>query len=548
MIDTSPEMQRVVGWSADHLTNGSVVTHVNELIHPDDQMIALEMLRRAREHGHSEALSYEMRVRRPDDSFEWVETTVANLLDNPDVGGVVLNIHNIDARKRLEHDLKYQAFHDNLTGLANRALLHDRIQQALARMRRGGGGVAVLFCDLDSFKTVNDSLGHAAGDELLQVAAQRISMVTRESETVARLGGDEFALVLEGAGELSGTADSLADRILKVLSDPVNIAGTSMKMTASIGVAATQFDGEVVETDDLLRQADIAMYEAKMTGRNRVCRYASTMSSGAVNQLSLTQELSDALIRKEFVLYYQPILDLESHSLRGFEALIRWQHPIRGLIGPVEFIPVAEHSDVIIDIGRWVVHQACAAAVEWPSVGALAPLSVSVNVAARHLDSGSLAADVESALAISGLDPARLVVELTESALIHNPDGVARHLELVKNLGVRIAIDDFGTGYSSLSYLRRFPIDILKIDKSFVDTIENDSDLPAMVRGLVDLSHHLKMVTVAEGIERPVQFASLLREGCDFGQGFLFSRPVPGAEALAMAATRIVDAVPAIPA
>jgi diguanylate cyclase (GGDEF)-like protein/PAS domain S-box-containing protein len=538
VTDTSLEIEKVIGWTRDDTVGKSAATHVDELVHPDDASLASAFLERARGHAQRDPVSVELRVRRPEGTFGWIEAHATNLLDDPAVRGIVLNIHDVDQRKRAEEDLRHQAFHDPLTGLANRALLRDRIEQALARSSRGAGGVAVLFCDLDGFKTVNDTLGHDAGDELLQVAAARLLSLARGGDTVARLGGDEFAVVVEGGAELLDGAVTLASRMLQSLSDPVEIADTPMVMTASIGIALTADadpDERASTPDELLRRADIAMYDAKAAGRNRSSIYDSATSSATINQLSMTRELLDALERDEFIVHYQPVVELSTQRLTGFEALIRWQHPTRGMVPPLDFIPVAEESGAIIEIGRWVLRQACAAAVQWPSEDEAEPLTVAVNVAARQLDTDALITDVAAALEASGLQPQRLVLELTESTLVTRPDAVAKRLIQLRQLGVRIAIDDFGTGYSSLSYLQRFPIDILKIDRSFTETIDDANRLPAILQGLVELGRTLELEVIAEGIERPEQQTALAREGCQLGQGFLFSRPISQEEAITLA-------------
>jgi diguanylate cyclase (GGDEF)-like protein/PAS domain S-box-containing protein len=542
VIDTSPELDNVIGWSRDTTIGKPIALHVDALVHPEDAGLATSFLERAGGHAKRDPVTAEVRLRRPDGSFGWIEVHATNLLNDPAVQGVVLNIHDVDQRRRAEEDLRHQAFHDPLTGLANRALLRDRIEQALARSSRDAGGVAVLFCDLDGFKTVNDTLGHNAGDELLQVAADRLQSLARGGDTVARLGGDEFAVVVEGGAELLDGAATLADRMLQSLSDPVEIANTPMVMTASIGIALsadTNPKERVSTPDELLRRADIAMYDAKAAGRNRYSVYDVATSSATINQLSMTRELLEALERDEFVIHYQPVVDLSTRRLTGFEALIRWQHPTRGTVPPLEFIPAAEESGAIVAIGRWVLKQACAAAMQWPARDEDPPLTVAVNIAARQLDTDALITDVARALTTSGLEPQRLILELTESTLVTSPDAVAKRLTQLRQLGVRIAIDDFGTGYSSLSYLQRFPIDILKIDQSFTKTIDDPNRLPAIVQGLLELGRTLKLEVIAEGIERPEQQAALAREGCQLGQGFLFSRPISQDDAVALADTML---------
>jgi len=420
-------------------------------------------------------------------------------------------------------ELRHQALHDALTGLPNRVLALDRAEHMLARARREQTPVAALYVDLDGFKQVNDTFGHAAGDELLQVVAQRLRSVVRAGDTAARLGGDEFVVLVEGANLAAGP-ELVAERVLEVLRQPYDLGervGRELALTASVGVAW----GLRESADELLRDADLALYEAKADGRNRYVAFKSAMQTAARDRVELEMDLAGALERDELFLLYQPTFELSSESITGVEALVRWQHPQRGLIGPDRFIPLAEESDLIVSIGAWVLRESCRQAARWHAQGR--PLRMSVNVSARQLDAGGLIDDVRAALRDSGLPAAYLTLEVTETALMRDPDATATRLRQLKRLGVRIAIDDFGTGYSSLAYLRQFPADALKIDRSFVAGIADSKHASAIVHTLVRLGKTLNIETLAEGIEERYQLETLQREHCDLGQGFLFSRPVP---------------------
>jgi diguanylate cyclase (GGDEF)-like protein/PAS domain S-box-containing protein len=474
----------------------------------------------------------ELRVDHLRDGERWLSVRFVNLLDDPDVGGVVVNLHDITDRKEAEANLTHEAFHDRLTGLANRALFTDRVQQALARGRRSREETAVIFLDLDSFKTVNDSLGHAAGDELLQEVGRRLLGAVRAGDTVARLGGDEFAILIEQSRRAVDEAEGIADRILSSLTMPVTAGGVLVAVSASLGIAVAE---DQADASSLLRDADVAMYRAKSTGKGRWVVYDTGMRRAAVERLQLESELSLALRDEQLRILYQPVVDLATSQVMGFEALLRWNHPELGTLAPDRFIPVAEDNGLIIPIGRWVLREACQTAVRWNrDLRGGEPLTMAVNVSARQLAYGDLAGDVKAALTASGLDPRLLVLELTESSLVQDVDLAAKRLRELRELGVRVAVDDFGTGYSSLSYLRQFPVDVLKIDRSFVKTITDGAEVPAIVRGLLDLGRTLGLELVAEGVEERVQRDSLRDAHCDLAQGFLFARPLEPADAEAL--------------
>jgi diguanylate cyclase (GGDEF)-like protein/PAS domain S-box-containing protein len=466
--------------------------------------------------------SAELRLRHRDGNQRTCEVHATNLRQDPAWEGIVLNIWDVSERKELEERLRHQAFHDTLTGLPNRALVLDRAEQMLARARRQQIPVAALYVDVDGFKHVNDTFGHAAGDELLQTVAARLMTVVREGDTAARLGGDEFIVLLEGS-TLDAGPELVAERLLEVLREPYEMSGKlgrQLTITASIGIAV----GAHTDADELLRDADLAMYDAKVSGRNRYKLFASSMQSSSQDRLTLEMDLGEALERQQFFLLYQPTFDLRSESVTGVEALIRWRHPTRGIISPREFIPIAEDSGLIVPIGRWVLAQACRQASIWHDRGHR--IGMSVNVSGRQLDEDDLIEDVRQALQDSGLDPAVLTLEVTETTLMRDPVAAADRLHQLKQLGVRIAIDDFGTGYSSLAYLRQFPADALKIDRSFIGGIATSKASAALIHTLVQLGKTLDIETLAEGIEDQAQLQTLQRESCDQGQGFLFSRPI----------------------
>jgi diguanylate cyclase (GGDEF)-like protein/PAS domain S-box-containing protein len=450
-----------------------------------------------------------------------IEGVGSNLTEDPAVQGLALNFRDISERKALEEQLRQLAFHDPLTLLANRNLFRDRVQHALTLAQSGQSSVAVMFLDLDNFKNINDSLGHDAGDCLLQAVAQRIVKTTRSSDTVARLGGDEFAVLLEGI-TANTDVERLADALIETLDLPFALDGIEVRVAASIGVAFSAPEGS---TEALLSNADIAMYHAKAAGKNRHVTFKPQMQDMLHERLRLEADIGRALAQHEFFLEYQPIVDLGTKSLLGVEALVRWRHPEAGILMPGRFIQVAEECGQIVKLGRWVLKQACLDLCSWrSSIAGGAELRLAVNISGRHLQHGDLVEDVAQALHESGLEPGNLVIELTESTTMYNTDANLERFQRLKALGVKLAIDDFGTGYSSLSYLHRFPIDILKIDRSFVSRLTNSDNGPELARAVITLGETLGLDTVAEGIEFEPQVAALLALGCVAGQGFLFAK------------------------
>ena len=423
---------------------------------------------------------------------------------------------------RLVDQIRFQALHDPLTGLPNRGLILDRTEQMLARARRTNVASAALFIDLDGFKGVNDTLGHAAGDQLLCAVTDRLALTMRESDSVGRLGGDEFIVLVDGATMDAGP-ELVAERLLEVLRAPFDLEGLPngpLTLTASIGIAA----GVRASATELLRDADIALYEAKTAGKDRFVVFQPEMHTVVHDRLLLEMDLRDALTSGQYFLVYQPIFNLASGETTGVEALLRWRHPDRGVVQPDDFIPVLEESGMIVGVGRWVLQEACCQGARWHALGLR--LDVSVNVSARQLETDQLIEDISWALETSGFDARSLIVEITETAIMRNVSTVVPRLAALKATGVRIAIDDFGTGYSSLAYLQRFPVDTLKIDRSFISAMADSPESGALIRTLVQLGKTLGLETLAEGIEESAQYSQLEREQCDSGQGYLYARPL----------------------
>ena len=515
VIYQSESAERVFGYSPAAILGQPVVSILGESSR-DHFAHEVETLR-SEPYGIS---VLELEVRHQNGNARQAEVTITNLLDNPDVRGIVLNTRDVSERKELEEQLVHSAFHDSLTTLANRALFRDRVDETI-QSSEGGLGVAVLFLDLDGFKQVNDLLGHASGDLLLVMVAERLRASVRPTDMVARLGGDEFAVLLENADD--ATAVEIARRITAALREPFEVDGHEILVRGSLGLAIASMD--VRDADRLLRNADLAMYRSKSAGKGEFERYDPDMHVVLVERLQLEADLRRALDAEELVLHYQPIVTLATGEIVGVEALVRWRHPTRGLIAPTAFIPLAEESGLISILGRWVLMEACRQAAEWESPEGVDPLTMSVNISAWQLRDGFVK-DVADALERSGLPGKRLVLEMTESVLMEHTEENLERFTKLRTLGVRFAIDDFGTGYSSLSYLHRFPIDILKIDRSFIELLGKDNPDPALVRTIVRLGQSLRMRTIAEGIETASQLAALQELECELGQGYHFGRPV----------------------
>jgi diguanylate cyclase (GGDEF)-like protein/PAS domain S-box-containing protein len=482
-------------------------------------LLATEGLPRALLHG---TWTGETALLSPDGSE--IPTSHALIVHrNPDgtVQFVSSIARDISLQKQLEADLRHQAFHDPLTGLANRTRFIDRLDHALVRARRTGDGVALLFVDLDHFKSMNDSHGHALGDQLLIKVAEQLASLIREGDTVARLGGDEFAILLDGGADASN-ASAAAQRLIESLWIPFSVDGRDVFAYASVGVALAS-GGE--DGAELLRRADLAMYTAKANGKNRFEVFDEGVQSAMGERLKLFDDLQGAVERREFVLHYQPTISIATGEVLGVEALVRWQHPERGLIPPLSFIPIAEESGVIVPLGRWILSEACRQLKAWQQSRPDSSMqSVAVNVSARQIHDPGFVQDVATVLEQSGIDPQCLTLEITESATMRDANTTIAVLGELKKLGVRLAIDDFGTGYSSLSYLRQFPFDVLKIDKSFVDAVgAGDAKLTSAI---VNIAKSLDLEIVAEGVERRGQLDSLRDLDCDIAQGYYFSEPI----------------------
>ena len=445
--------------------------------------------------------------------------------------GRVWSFSDITEQKRLENDLAHLAFHDALTGLANRALFQDRVNQAIARAERSNRLVAVMFLDLDNFKTINDSLGHAAGDELLKAVGANLITILRRADTAARLGGDEFAILVEDISS-RGEVIGLAERIMRALREPVTIGTQELRTTVSIGIT---FGIRDYTSDQLLRNADLAMYLAKGKGKDRYEEFQDQMHVAVVERLELEADLRRAVLEDEMQLHYQPIFDLQSGDIVGFEALVRWLHPTQGLLPPIAFVPFAEEIGLIHLIDRFVLTKACAQARLWQSQGiAPAGLLMSVNLSARELADSAIRDSVSLSLLETGFDPANLIIEITESALMRDLDSTVRNLNSLKSLGLRIAVDDFGTGYSSFSHLEQLPIDILKVDRSFVANVAIGSGRASLTPAIVQLAHTLGLLPIAEGVEEAAQVPSLRDLDCNLAQGYHLGMPLSATETEAL--------------
>jgi diguanylate cyclase (GGDEF)-like protein/PAS domain S-box-containing protein len=519
----TPSTLRILGYASGSLEGKRLTT----LLHPDDVEQALAGCTAvAVKAGSSVAALW--RIKHFDGSWRRIEVMTTNLLADPTVEGMVLTMRDVTERMSLEEELKHQAFHDALSGLANRALFRDRLEHALLRAARSHTALAVLFIDLDDFKMVNDSLGHAAGDELLVAVAGKISSSLRVGDTAARFGGDEFAVLLEQISS-PDEAFEVDRRIILELSTAVVIEEHELMPGASIGIVFSQTGVE--DPADLMQAADVAMYAAKAGGKGRYELYRPALKSAILDRLEQTADLQRALDGREFELYYQPIVGLEAGDLAGHEALIRWNHPERGLLLPGQFVPLAEETGLIVPLGRWALREACQQARLWQLEHAGAPeIRINVNVSAMQFQHVDLVRDVEMALKETGLDAHCLVLEITESMLVEDVEVIVKRLGELKGLGVQLAIDDFGTGYSSLSYLKNFPIDILKLDKSFVDDIGGASATGALAESIVMLARKLNLQTIAEGIEHKGQLDALRSFGCQFGQGFYLAKPLTSRE------------------
>jgi diguanylate cyclase (GGDEF)-like protein/PAS domain S-box-containing protein len=529
MMYVSPSATSTLGYNTSQLLGRPFV----ELVHPDDLPDATGRLREILVDPRR-VMTARWRIRHCDETWIQTENICTNLLSEANIRGLVVNTRDISGHIALEAQLTHQAFHDPLTGLANRPLFLDRVHHALSRRRGNFDTLGVLFIDLDHFKTVNDSLGHAIGDALLKAAAERLHVCLRAFDTAARLGGDEFAVLVDDTQRHEQVL-SVGERIARAFQMPFMIEGREVTISASVGVALPTADQSA---EDLLRNADLAMYLAKSRGRRQAAMFDPAMHAAVSSRLELQTDLKHALDRGQLSIVYQPIHALETQALVGAEALLRWSHPTRGSIPPRVFVPIAEETGLIVAIGRWVLQRACLDARDWQLALGRVPLRVSVNLSSRQIVEATLFDDVQGALITSGLTPGMLMLELTESVLVERTDQALAIMNQLRSQGVRLAIDDFGTGYSSLSYLQKLPIDTLKIDQSFVDRLGHDTSAVALTRAIIALGQSLALTTVAEGIEDAHQAEELRKLGCHFGQGFFYGAPMTSKELEAYARRR----------
>ena len=517
----NPAFESITGYQAEEVVGQPLRTlQGGSQDHQNIEEISAAL--REKREGHAVLRNY-----RKDGTGYWNDLFISPVRDETgEIVNFVVAQYDISAIMRYKAELEYQARHDALTGLANRNLLTERLERAISSARHSGTELWVVFVDLDRFKFVNDTLGHEAGDTLLKMLAERLKLAVREADTVARMGGDEFVLVLpEGTSRDAGMA--VIKAIMDAIATPMMIQSHEFYLTCSVGIAAYPSDGGTA--DVLTKHADIAMYRAKELGRNTYQFYTASMSERTRERLEIEADLRHALERDQFELHYQPQVDLDSGAVVGMEALLRWRHPQYGMIAPVRFISLAEEMGLIVPIGAWVLRTACLQTHAWHEAGPHR-LRVAVNLSPRQFTQKGLAQSIAAVLYESGLDARYLELELTESMVMTDVDNAITILRDLKHLGVQIAIDDFGTGYSSLSYLRRFPIDVLKIDQSFVRDITLEEDGAAVVRTIISLSHSLRLKVIAEGVETPEQLDYLRKHGCDEAQGYLYSRPLPAAQ------------------
>jgi len=518
--------ESMTGWPREEAI-GKPLAEVFQIIDGATRKTARDPMEMAVAQNRTVGLTMDCVLIRRDGFESAIEDSAAPIHDRAGlVIGAVIVFHDVSAARAMSQQMTHSAQHDVVTNLPNRLLLNDRISQSVSLARRRNRPLAVLFLDLDHFKKINDSLGHAVGDQLLQSVSKRLLAGVRNSDTVSRQGGDEFVILLSEISHPEDAATS-ARKILLSLSAPHSIESHNLDIAGSIGISIYPEDGEEAET--LIKNADTAMYHAKESGRNNFQFFKPEMNRQAVERQSLEGSLRHALERCEFLLHYQPKVNLSTGQITGAEALIRWQHPDRGLVSPAQFVAIAEDCGLILPIGRWVLREACRQAREWQRAG-LPFMRVAINVSATEFRAKTFLEEVSTTLKETGLEACYLDLELTEGVLMHNAKSTSSVLQALKRMGVHLAVDDFGTGYSSLSYLRQFPIDVLKIDQSFVRQISEDPNDSAIVRAIIDMGKNLKLRVIAEGIETQEQLALLQTWNCSEGQGYLFSRPVPAAQ------------------
>ncbi len=536
----TPSIERVLGYQPQALL-GRPIT---DLIHPSDRAAATAFLDRATRLQGASATA-EWRIAHRDGAWRHVEVVAVDLTGDPNVRGIVLTSRDITERKALERRLAHQAFHDPLTGLPNRELFRDRVQHALSRAKRTGRP-AILFIDVDDFKNVNDTMGHASGDRMLALIAERLRSCVRPGDTAARLGGDEFGLLLEHV-DASQTAVAAANRVLAELAPPLALGSRDVPVRVSIGIALAE--PPIAGADELLRNADIAMYAAKADGKSRLRLFETSMYAQTVQRVELRDDLSRAVARQQLRLHYQPIVELGTGRPVGFEALVRWQHPERGLLYPIDFVALAEETGLIVPIGRWVMHEACRQLRAWRNREPRASsLTMSINLSPGQLAQPGVIDDVARALSDHRIDPATVVLEITESAVMKDLESAIARLDRLASLGVRLALDDFGTGYSSLSYLQRFPLHVLKLDRSFTEQLKANGLESQLPRAIVELAQTLELIVVAEGVEEEPQAERLFELGCRLAQGYHYARPLSADKALAYLRARGMSTDPSVEA
>ncbi|MES2104230.1 MAG: EAL domain-containing protein [Pseudomonadota bacterium] len=525
-ISVNPALVRIYGYSSPQ----QMMAELKQI----DTQLYVESGRRRRfmelMAQQGSVTNFESRVYRKDRSIIWISENARTVYD--DAGKILFyegTVEDITERKLHQAEIEHRASHDMLTGLPNRALLYERLQQGIMHAQHHGERLALAFLDIDQFKYINDSLGHQAGDQLLQIMSERLLSCMRDSDTVARLGGDEFVLILNYHAD-ADEMDSVMQRIRSSVSLPCRIEGRELTVTCSIGISIYPGDGN--DADILLKNADAAMYKAKELGRNNDQYHAGVLTPAVADRLDLLNKLRIAIETRQLLLHYQPKIDLASGQIHSAEALIRWPHPVQGMIPPAEFIPLAEETGLIMPIGEWVIHTACAQAMQWLMLGHKA-IRIAVNISPRQLHQGDLVQIVKTALDESGLPPSLLELEITESMMMHNMEASIATLHQLKAMGVYLSVDDFGTGYASLSYLKKFPVDCLKIDQSFVRDLALDKDDAAIVKAIISLGHILNLSVVAEGVESLEQANFLQQNACDCAQGYYFGRPM-GSDAFAL--------------
>ena len=523
IVDLAPTASRMLGFETEELLGQSLAM----VLHPGDVEMAGNAIRKLGDAAHDPA-SMQWRLRHKDGNVFHAEVVGNNLLHDPGVAGIVLSARDISERKALEASILHQVLHDELTGLPNRTAFMKLVESAVARCRQQEHSLAVLFVDLDRFKVVNDSLGHEAGDKLLVQVARRLRESVRPGDTVARLSGDEFVVLIDNINSPEPVIN-IAEKILYRLKEAIRIDSHDVFVSSSIGIAVESGDSPDVTPGSILKHADLAMYASKNAGRSGYTLYHPKMTASAVDRLALETELRYAISNSEFQVFYQPLIDLRTGTVNQVEALVRWMHPTRGLLQPDTFISLAEETGLIEPIGQWVLEEACKQGRLWEDQRpGSPPLNVNVNLSVRQFQQRDLVRDVQRTIRSTGLDPRKITLEITESVAFDDAESAVATMRDLKKLGIKLALDDFGTGYSALSYLKQFPVDALKIDRSFIEGLHYDDGDMAIVKAVIAFARTLHLRVTAEGVETPDQLRHLRQLGCDLGQGFYFATPLPG--------------------